>query len=561
MSTTKTHMMRTIRLAGLVHGFATCVGVAALALPPTEARAEDAAQKTLWVETEDANGTQTSTAEITIHPAAEPRPALRYRLLPAEEDLVDGNAAIHYLKAMGFLGQDYAHRRIDELRTKANEEEAKDGKRLQCQDGMCEPPDWPPGYNARAAALPLPEVREFLALHWFQVPLLTEAARRRHCDWDRRIAELDNPYAYLVTEIQESRSLARVESLRCRLAITEGRIDDGLAVLRRQFMLARHLQQDEFAVGVHNGVSVALTATSDALELAQLPAAPNLYWACAAMPRPFVDVSRMLATERSWLYLVMKSLRDVDETPRPVEYWQAFIDRDLRSLAPAIPHFDGDSGDRIPSFSGDWGFGNYEPDDPSFHEPKEIFRLRAATFIAAAYPGARRYLAEECGLPAERLDALPTSQVVFLAMRRFYDTSNDELAKWEATPYWIAAPKLAAARDKIEADAKRIGPSAATACFFATDVVDHRSALARLDQQLAILQTVEALRLHAAVRGGLPESLADLPVPAPLDPATGRPIAYSVTGNRALLEPEQTSAGWRHRVIVHLAPPTPAPSP
>lgn len=538
MSTTKRHTTSAVRLAGLVHAFATCVGVAAFTLPPTAARAADAAQNELWVETKDADGTRVFTAEITVHPAAEPRPALRYRLLPAEEDLVDGNAAIHYLKAMGFVEEDYARKSIHELLTKAKEEAEREGK----------PFEWPPGTETRAAALPLPEVREFLALHGFQVPLLAEAARRRHCDWDRRIADTDNPGAYLVPEIAESRHLARVESLRCRLAIAEGRIDDAIAVLRRQFMLARHLGQDEFAVGVLNGANVAFTAIRDALELAQLPAAPNLYWACAAMPRPFIDASRMLATERSMFYLVMKSLRDVDETPRPVEYWQAFIDRDLRAFARAIPSYGGPY-ESLPSFSGDW------------EKPKEIFRLRAAGFVAAAYPGARRYLAEECGLPAERLDALPTAQVVFLAMRRFYDASNDEFAKWEATPYWIAAPKLTAAQAKIEADAKRIGPSAAPVLILGSGIVGPRSALARLDQQLAILQTVEAMRLHAATHGGLPETLADLPVPAPLDPATGRPIAYSVAGNRAVLEPGQNPPGYQRRVIVHLAPSTPAPSP
>ena len=550
MSTTKRHTTSAVRVAGLVYGFATYVGVAALALPPTAARGADAAQNELWVETKDADGTRVFTAEITIHPAAEPRPALRYRLLPAEEDLVEGNAAIHYLKAMGFVDNDGARKQIHELLTKSLEKETRQGRPWYW-------PYWPPEYDTRAAALPLPEVREFLALHGSQVPLLAEAARRRHCDWDRRIADTDNPAGYILPEIAESRHLARVESLRCRLAIAEGRIDDAIAVLRRQFMLARHLGQDEFAFGVLNGAKVAFTAIRDALELAQLPAAPNLYWACAAMPRPFIDASRMLATERSMFYLVMKSLRDVDETPRPVEYWQAFIDRDLRSLARAIPG----SGGPLPFFSGDWGFGHYEPDDPSFHEPEEIFRLRAAGFVAAAYPGARRYLAEECGLPAERLDALPTAQVVFLAMRRFYDASNDEFAKWEATPYWIAAPKLAATRAKIEADAKRIGPSAMPAWFLAIGIVGPRSALARLDQQLAILQTVEALRLHAATHGGLPETLAELPVPAPLDPATCRPIAYSVAGNRAVLEPGQNPPGYQRRVIVHLAPSTPAPSP
>lgn len=548
MSTTRRHMTPAGRAAGRLRVFVACVGVAALALPPTAARAADDAQQTLWVDTNDADGTRISTAEITIHPAAEPRPALRYRLLPAEENLVDGNAAIHYLKAMGFLERDDARRRINELRTEAREKAEQEGK----------PSEWPPGGNTRAAALPLPEVREFLFPHdIYQVPLLAEAARRRHCDWDRRIADMDNPLWAAIPEIMESRGLARVESLRCRLAIAEGRIDDALAILRRQFMLARHLGQDEFVLSGLVGLGIVWLATRDALELVQLPDAPNLYRACAALPRPLVDPSRGLATERAMLYHTMKSLRDVDEKPRPAEYWQAFIDRDLRSLALASDYFDNGP---LPAFSRDWGFEFHGGDDPSFHEPPEIFRLRAAVFIAAAYPGARRYLAEECGLLADRLEALPTAQVVFLAMRRFYDTSHDEIAKWEATPYWIAAPKLVAVQDEIEADAKRIGQSAWPAAALIPYMVSFRFSLARVDKQLAILQTVEALRLHAAIRGGLPESLAELPVPAPLDPATGQPISYSVAGNRAVLE-TGTIDHVRHRVVVHLAPPKPAPSP
>lgn len=62
-----------------------------------------------------------------------------------------------------------------------------------------------------------------------------------------------------------------------------------------------------------------------------------------------------------------------------MEYWQAFIDRDLRSLGRA--YF---GGSPLPSFSGDLGFGNHKPDAPSFHEPQEIFRLQEAAFIAAA---------------------------------------------------------------------------------------------------------------------------------------------------------------------------------
>ena len=137
MSTTKRHTTSAVRVAGLVYGFATYVGVAALALPPTAARGADAAQNELWVETKDADGTRVFTAEITIHPAAEPRPALRYRLLPAEEDLVEGNAAIHYLKAMGFVDNDGARKQIHELLTKSLEKETRQGRPLYW-------PYWPP---------------------------------------------------------------------------------------------------------------------------------------------------------------------------------------------------------------------------------------------------------------------------------------------------------------------------------------------------------------------------------------------------------------------------------
>ena len=36
---------------------------------------------------------------LTVDPAAEPKPALRYTLLPAGRERVSGNAALHYAKA------------------------------------------------------------------------------------------------------------------------------------------------------------------------------------------------------------------------------------------------------------------------------------------------------------------------------------------------------------------------------------------------------------------------------------------------------------------------------
>ncbi len=57
-----------------------------------------------------------------------------------------------------------------------------------------------------------------------------------------------------------------------------------------------------------------------------------------------------------------------------------------------------------------------------------------------------------------------------------------------------------------------------------------------MDQRIALLRHVEALRLYAAEHDGtLPAKLSDVSVPLPVDPFTGKPFRYEVTGNTAHL--------------------------
>jgi hypothetical protein len=56
-----------------------------------------------------------------------------------------------------------------------------------------------------------------------------------------------------------------------------------------------------------------------------------------------------------------------------------------------------------------------------------------------------------------------------------------------------------------------------------------RSAQGRLEQRIALLRHVEAIRMHAATNGGkVPAKLADVDVPLPVDPFTGKPFRYEV---------------------------------
>ena len=58
----------------------------------------------------------------------------------------------------------------------------------------------------------------------------------------------------------------------------------------------------------------------------------------------------------------------------------------------------------------------------------------------------------------------------------------------------------------------------------------------RLNQQIALLRHVEALRLYAAGHDGtLPAKLADISVPLPDDPFTGKPFRYELSESTAHL--------------------------
>ncbi len=390
------------------HGQTMLFGItlltAAVALTPLVAYSEPIKEGAWLVETND-RGIRVRTLKMTLHPKAEPRPALKHRFLPDEFDMLDGNAAIYYLKAMGFLGQDSARDRIREIHAEATERALSEDK----------PPDEVPPLSWLSMTpeeLPLDEVKEFLRLTSFQPPLLKEAARRRRCDFDRNIRQVEDPMAYLLPEIQSMRELARAQSLRCRVALAEGRIDDAIAITGQQYAMARHVGQDEFLVSSLVGIACASIAWDDTLQLLQHPDAPNLYWAFASLPHPLVDVKRSMAYERQYLYEQFKLLREVDETPRSAGHWRDMLDRLLPQAV---------------------GFRR------GFHPGNQkARRATGAVFVAMSYPGAKRYLIEECGLPAEQVEAYPTVQVVLLAVVRYYEEARDDVFKWSKLPFWHA---------------------------------------------------------------------------------------------------------------------------
>ncbi len=474
---------------------------------------------------DDQTGITIRTMEMTLYPQPEPRPALKYRLLPDEFEMLDGNAALYYLKASGFFEQDPRRDRLREVQKSAREQAAKEGKSVF----EVPPYVW---LNMSPNELPLAKVRDFLRLTSFQPPLLREAAKRRRYDLDRNIREVEDLFGYLLPEVQSMREVARMQSLRCKVAIAEGRISDAFAILGQQYALGRHLGQDVFFISNLVGIACTGYAWDDALHLVQHPETPNLYWAFATLPRPLVDSRYSQSIERDSLYLQLRVLREVDETPRPPEYWQDFLDRLISQM----------SGFFANEFGLHWA-----------NADRETARSALVGIVAAAYPTAKRYLMEEWGFTPEQLAAYPTAQVVFLAMVRFHDDARDAFFKWTYLPFHQAHAFRKDADSNSSKQTQWTGYRELLANLWLSAMRPEGIFRGRLEQQLALLQAVEAIRMYgAAHEGKLPPSLDKLPVPVPPEPFTGQPLDYQYHSDHAILSGHPLMDS-RYRLVLRFA--------
>lgn len=444
------------------------------------------------------------TRPLTLELRDEPRPALSYRFTP--QRTVEGNAAIYYLKAMGFLEQHNAQAAVAKLQ-KQWLEEAQAAGETEFKPGV-----W---LSSDPSKIDLEQANKYLSLHSFQPRELRQAVIRKSFDLDRRIEEVDDPISYLLPEIQTMRQLSRVQSLRTRVALAEHRVDDAIECLQQQFVLAAHLGEEPFLVSNLVGIAIARIACNDVLYLLQQDNAPNLYWAIASLPEPLVDMSTAMEYERGVLYQQLKVLKQVDEQPRTPEYWNDFLD----ALAPQFGYFATELG--IAS-------------DPDNHQ---TVRHALVGYVIAAYPGAKRFLMDQMDMTAQQISEYPPTQVVMLATVRYYDIARDEMFKYFHLPFWQTASKpQRSIRQQIKRDAKLYGLITHPADMLLPAVTAVQNAQARCAQSVAALKTVEAIRIYATRNGGrLPQSLDELPLPAGIDPATGQLPGYQIDGESALL--------------------------
>jgi hypothetical protein len=443
---------------------------------------------------------------IVIRPAASPVPALKYKLLPDRRDLIPGNAAIFYHRAI--------ERQIEvRYRQQLEAEKAKKSpKQVAAEEESVQA--W---LTQPLGTLPRDAVRKYLESHAFSLREVELGARREFCDWE--FQRRDEAFQLILSDVQETRALSRLLIMKTRLEISEGRIDSAIHWLQTGLALARHVGQQSSTL-IQSLIAAAMTIRmADPLEdLIQAPGAPNLYWALANLPRPFLDLSDGLDGEKGLLEKEFPQIRRLESSVWSIEEARSFAD-DLQKKASLL--------------MGGWSNASSPSSRPAMRDLGE--HMLFVALVARAYPEAKRELIAR-GRPAVEVEAMPAIQVVAIHSYRLYEEARDDIFKWSGLPYWQAYKGMnesgqhpRAGWDKLRGGIpfSIILPAVNSVLFVPV----------RVERRLNVAQHIEAIRLYAANHNGsLPPSLeAITEAPVPLDPATGKFFDYKLDGSTATL--------------------------
>ncbi|MCI0702769.1 MAG: hypothetical protein L0241_16940, partial [Planctomycetia bacterium] len=270
--------------------------------------------------------------------------------------------------------------------------------------------------------------------------------------------------------------------------------DNAISTAKTMFALARHLGEYPTSSANLLGLTIAKMTLDTLFEMVQQPGCPNLYWALTDLPSPLVDLRKGMQGDRVLVDAELKSFReDVELTDEEIEELVSWL-------------------------SGRTGFVREQAGLPPRNlRAKLIAQAKNTDGILAA-----RTRLIDAGSNKQLVTKFSPLQVVFLDEKREYELRRDEELKLLALKLW-----------EIDAIIVKEANRGSDGLFaeLLPRVVEARRAQGRVEQRIALLRHIEALRIFAASnKGKLPAKLADVGVPLPNDPFTDKAFSYKLDG-------------------------------
>lgn len=414
---------------------------------------------------------QPAPVSYTISGASPPVPALKYRLLPDLDEQTPGNAAPVYLNG-ALLLRGYSDAETDQV------------------------DKWT---SLPLEQFPVEEARKLLEKYSGALAQFDIAARREECRWDNTVRE--QGFMSLLPHLTEMRKGARLISLRARLQIVEKRWDDACYSLRTGMGLSQHLQGNSLLIEALVGQACGSLMMARVREWSSVEGSPNLYWALTNLPRPMSQITKLMETEQSAIFVTLPPLRGARGKSVPANLWPELI-RQLAGVAQ--------------------------------NTPQEQLTLPLVT--AKFLPRAKAWMIAQ-GKSQKEVDAMPAVDLVGQWCVADFIEQTDELNKWFGLPYWQGIDGLRQASVGFE---QRSGEYGNPLFMVVPAVTRAYTSITKFDREIAAMQTVEAIRAHVAAHGSLPGALDELrETPSLLDPMTGKQFGYSVSGKQFTIESVQ----------------------
>lgn len=419
---------------------------------------------------------------VTLTPTDYLQPISRAYLLPEQRETIPGNRVQMFLRC--FMEQDnFFGRTESEKREKWNQMPLRE--------------------------LPLAEVKNYGGRLIERD--MYDAARMTTADWQVWYFVRRDGYFALLPDVQKMRALASALKTRVRGEIAARDFDGAIHTLNTFFGLARTLEVHPTLIGQLVGIAIGSIALNAVEEMIQQPGCPNLFWALTDLPSPFLSLRAGLEGERTFVSADFEALESSPDAVadsvilRKIEHYEKLLEMEAKSEKEKV-----DLKARLEA------------------------RARDESDVKAA-----RARLIEAGLKPEHVKAWSPLHVVLLDEVMLYERYRDDVTKSLNLSFWQAKPAMNEAEAELK---KAMNKSRFLALVPAVFKV--KQAQARLDQRIAYLRIMEALRLYAYRNNGtLPAALTEIKLPLPVDPFTGKTFEYTLKNGVATLHGENPLPG------------------